>query len=412
MLFWGIATLLAVGCLGLMFRPLLRGQGASAGRAGHDLQVYRDQLAAVEREQARGVLSPEEAEAVRVEISRRLLAAAAEQEKEAVSRPSPRRISRLATLVGGGGAVVAALAAYALLGHPGMSDRPLSLRNAERVAAHRARPGQAEAETVAAARMREAGIQPRDLSKEDQALLDQLEAVLAERPDDANGYRLLAGSLGSVGRFAEARAAQERVVEILGDEVGAGDLVNLAELRILAAAGYVSPEAETALVAALERDPGNPLGRYYSGVLMVQAGEPELAWSLWSGLLEEGPQDAPWIAPIRAEIDRIAQLAGKLPPAAVPAPRGPDADDIAAAEEMAPEDRAAMIEGMVAQLGARLAEEGGPPEDWARMILSLDVLGRREQARAVFDEARADFAGDPGALALVMDAGRKAGLLE
>jgi cytochrome c-type biogenesis protein CcmH len=77
-----------------------------------------------------------------------------------------------------------------------------------------------------------------------------------------------------------------------------------------------------------------------------------------------------------------------------------------AAAEMAPEDRAAMIEGMVAGLAERLATEGGPPEDWARLITAFGVLGRGEQAQAVYDEALAVFADNPGALEQIEAAGR------
>jgi cytochrome c-type biogenesis protein CcmH len=69
-----------------------------------------------------------------------------------------------------------------------------------------------------------------------------------------------------------------------------------------------------------------------------------------------------------------------------------------------------MIEGMVAGLSARLADEGGPPEDWARLIRSLGVLGRVEQATAIWTEAREVFAADPAAMELLADTARDAGL--
>jgi cytochrome c-type biogenesis protein CcmH len=82
-------------------------------------------------------------------------------------------------------------------------------------------------------------------------------------------------------------------------------------------------------------------------------------------------------------------------------PRGPTAADMQAAQGMAPEDQAAMIEGMVAGLAARLAAEGGPPEDWARLIGAQIVLGRTDDARAIAAEARMVFADLPDALALI-----------
>jgi cytochrome c-type biogenesis protein CcmH len=86
------------------------------------------------------------------------------------------------------------------------------------------------------------------------------------------------------------------------------------------------------------------------------------------------------------------------------APRGPTAEDIAAAQDMAPEDQQAMIESMVAGLAGRLAAEGGPPEDWARLIGAQIVLGRTEDAQAIYEEGRSVFAGNAEALKLLDDA--------
>ena len=177
--------------------------------------------------------------------------------------------------------------------------------------------------------------------------------------------------------------------------------------------GYVSPEAEAALGRGLALDPANPVGRYYSGLALYQGGRPDLAYRLWTTLLAEGPEDAPWIAAIRAEIGEVARMAGLPPPAdgSSPGPTtGPGAADVEAAGAMTPEARQGMIEGMVAQLSEHLGTQGGPPEDWAQLIRSLGVLGRPSEAAAVLDEARAKHAGDGAALALFDQAAAEAGI--
>ena len=60
-----------------------------------------------------------------------------------------------------------------------------------------------------------------------------------------------------------------------------------------------------------------------------------------------------------------------------------------------------MIESMVAGLAARLATDGGPPEEWARLIGAQIVLGRTEEAMMIAEEARVTFADLPDALALI-----------
>ena len=119
--------------------------------------------------------------------------------------------------------------------------------------------------------------------------------------------------------------------------------------------------------------------------------------------------------PVRAQIEELAQLAGVMnyqPPrmGGTPAQRGPTAEQMEAAAEMTPEARMEMIRGMVDGLSDRLATEGGPPEDWARLIGALGVLGNTEQAAAIAAEAEDVFAGNDAALSLIAEARIRAGL--
>lgn len=407
-LFWVIAAAVALGSLGLVFAPLLRGGAATAGRAEYDARIFRDQLREIEADRARGLLTEAEAEATRIEVSRRLLAAAdAGAEPVTGTGASRAALSRRTAPLAVAALAVAAGGLYAALGSPGLPDDPLKARMAREAEARASRPGQAEVEAMVAARGLAAPVTTRP---EDVALVEKLEEVLAERPDDVDGQHLLARSLAALGRWPEARAAQEKLIGLLGDAATGQDHVDLAELSVLAAGGYVSPEAEAALSRALTLDPANKVGRYYSGLALLQGGRPDLAYRLWTTLLAEGPADAPWVAAIRAEIGEVARMAGLPPPGAAPA--GPDAADVEAAETMTPEARQEMVEGMVAGLAERLAAEGGPPEDWARLVRSLGVLGRRDEAAAILAEARAKHAGNPAALGLLDQAADEAGLGE
>lgn len=407
MLFWITALVLVAGCLALVFAPMLRGTGRGGARASYDMQVYRDQLREIDTELARGVLTPAEAEATRAEVSRRLLAAADAEGGDSGGSPAPRGVSRVA-----GAGLLAAFAAlafglYGWIGAPGFEDQPLAVRMDRMAEARASRPDQATAEAAFAASGQSAAPAVSELSEEDVEMVDRLQAILVDRPDDLRGHRLLVGSMASLGRYAEAWQAQERVIEIQGDAAPARDLVNLAELMILAAGGYVSPEAEAALTRGMARDPADPLGRYYSGVTLLQAGRADLAYPLWAGLLREGPADAPWIPAIEAQIPEVARLAGRPLPEA---PAGPTREEIEAASEMSEEDRAAMIGTMVSQLSDRITTEGGPPADWARLITALTVLDRAGEAQVILDEARQAFFDDPAGLDLINEAAAQAGL--
>ncbi len=397
--FWFIAAIGVLASLGLVFAPMLRGAGRGERRASYDMQVYRDQLREIDTDRRRGVLSADEAEATRAEIARRLIAAADAEAGEAGSAAAPARLSRMVAVALVLGVALASLALYARFGVPGFPDQPLAQRLAGGGLERAARPSQAEAE----ARAEASGLRPPvEIDPQSAGMVTQLEEILRSRPDDLQGHRLLARSLAAVGRLPEARAAQARVVELLGPEVQAGDLADHAELMIFAAAGYVSPEAEAALAAALARDPDEPRTRYYSGLAALQAGRPDITYPLWARLLDEGPADAPWIPTIAAEIDEIGRLAGAPPRAPAGGPvRGPAPGDVDAAAEMTDAERAAMVEGMVAGLATRLSEEGGPPQDWAQLIRALIVLGRIAEAQEIRAEAQAAFAGDAAALALI-----------
>ena len=239
-------------------------------------------------------------------------------------------------------------------------------------------------------------------------------AALEEEGGDLAAYRALVDRAIALEDLPTAHWAQARAIAALGDAATADDYVGLADLMILSAGGYVSPEAEAALEAALRREPRHALARYFTGLMMAQNDRPDLTFQLWRQLLEEGPADAPWIPAIRSQIEFMAMRAGvnyTLPPAGAAPARGPTAEDMAAAEEMDPEARVAMIEGMVNALTQRLATDGGSAADWARLIAAYGVLGRDSDARAVWTEAQAVFGARADALALIREAAQQAGVV-
>ncbi|KAG1648681.1 Dimethylglycine dehydrogenase, mitochondrial [Nymphon striatum] len=144
-----------------------------------------------------------------------------------------------------------------------------------------------------------------------------------------------------MGDFGAAAVAQEKALRIKGDGITASDVSDYGELLVLAAGGYVSPEAETAFRAALARDETDERARYYVGLMMVQTGRPDIAFRLWDALLRRGPEDAPWIAPILAQIKDVSFLAGvdyTLPSIGAGAARGPTIEDMEAASDMTAEE--------------------------------------------------------------------------
>lgn len=396
---------MGVSVASLFAARLTRPAGELRATAEFDMQVYRDQLSEIDRDLARGTLTEAEAGRLRTEVSRRLLEADRSATTPVVAVASGRRWNGLAA----GLIALPLLAAYPLylqLGAPGYPDLPLALRFSMSEELRQTRPAQAEAEAKTPA------APAPQVDAEYQDLMARLRQAVADRPDDARGLQLLASNEARLGNFIAARTAMENLIRVKGDAATDDDYASLAEMMIMAAGGYVSPEAEAALTKSLTINGENGTARYYAGVMFAQIGRFDRTFQLWKMLVEQGPADAPWIAPIRAEMAEVAERAGveySLPETALP---GPDAAAMAGAAEMSDTDRQAMIEGMVAQLSDRLATDGGSSAEWARLITSLSVLGKGDQAAQILAEARGKFAGKPDDLAVLDQAAAQAGLAE
>ncbi len=381
LLFYAVAGALALVTGLALAGPILRGRGSAETRAAQDARLYRDQLGEIERDCARGLISGDAAKSARAEISRRLLAAAARAEAGGTLAPAPRLPSGVIAAAALIGAPSLAFTVYLANGSPDMPDRPHALRQAM---ARQAQPSQHDAEAAVAP---PAAQQPSAESEEFARLIAQLEEVLAARPDDVQGLRLLAGGYARLGRNAEAWRAYERLVRLVGADSEPNLLADQLGAMVAAAGGYVSPEARAVLAEADARIPDNPMVRYYGALALAQAGEIAGAVAAWEKLRAESPPDAPWLEVVDA---MLAEAHAMLAPGiTAPVTPGPGADDVAAAAELSPDERQTMIESMVMRLETRLGAEGGSVEEWVRLINALVQLGRPEDAQRVYGQARA-----------------------
>jgi cytochrome c-type biogenesis protein CcmH len=71
-----------------------------------------------------------------------------------------------------------------------------------------------------------------------------------------------------------------------------------------------------------------------------------------------------------------------------------------------------MISGMVSGLADRLATEGGPANDWARLITAYGALGDIDNARMIWVEAQDVFGANADAMNVLRGAAQTAGVLE
>jgi cytochrome c-type biogenesis protein CcmH len=361
--FWALAVLLIVVALSVLLWPLVRGVGRDSDQGEPVAQMYRRQLSDIDAEIAQERLAPAEAAAARTEITRRMLVAADQRSEQApLAAVNAGELSwRIGAAVGVAGLVpAAALALYFAVGDPAAINPSVTASVA------RAAGGHDPAELAAAA--------------------DQLKARLERDGGHPEGWALLGRTLATLGRFTEAQDAFSRAIALKPDEPELH--AELGEVLVLAAQGAVTPAAEAEFAKAGD----DPRARYYRAEAALQRGDTAMAKTALQALLADAPPDAPWRKAVEA---RLAEIAPTEPPTSTTTPGGPTAQDVAAAQAMSADDRQAMIRSMVERLAARLEQNPGDREGWARLAHAYDVLGETEKAQAARARAEAAAAGKP-----------------
>ncbi len=320
---WLVFAALAALAAAALALPILRRRGAPARRAEFDLAVFRRQLADLEADAANGVIDETEARAARIEIERRILAAAGSEEDGAGDRG--RTSAALTVAVG---VPLLSLAIYALIGSPDAPDRPL------------------------AASVEEA--------------IESLAARLRENPDDLGGWLLLARSYTATERHRAAAEAFDNAAALAPDD--ADIAAAHGEALFHAAGGAVTPAAARRFDAALAIDPLHPGARYYRGMAAAQAGDLAGAFDIWRTLVESAEPDAPWLPEVRRQLRAVAAESGIEPPSE-------------------PEEQRAAIDGMVGRLEARLRDDPENIEGWRRLGRAKRVLGDLPAAREAYGRA-------------------------
>ncbi len=370
--------------LAILLAPLFLRRRGAASREAYNLAVYRDQLAEIERDLARGVLAAEHAEAARAEIARRILALKP-AEAETGTSTNHRAAATVAILM----LPVAAGMLYWQLGSPSLPDQPFAARTA-------AGPPTAAANPAAI-----------DINE----ALAQLGAHLKEHPEDLTGWLLLARAEMGLDRYREAADSYRHAAELSGHRADiSGDW---GEAQVLAAGGTVTPAAKEAFTAGL-RDPETaPRSRYYLALAQMQQGEVKSALAAWVDLAAEAPTDADWLPLVRQRIAEAANTLG-IDPATLNRRAGaPNEAAVAAAAKAAatasPEERQAMILAMVGKLASRLESQPDDVEGWARLGRSYMVLNQPDKAREAYARAVKLKPGDPQLTRALVEASAAAG---
>jgi cytochrome c-type biogenesis protein CcmH len=350
MTLWFVFALMTAAAIFAVLWPL--GRGSRPQNDGTEAAVYKDQLAEIDRDVSAGLINIPEAQAARVEISRRLLAAA-DHRRDPPSAPNIglRRAAAVIALVG---LPVVAVALYYPLGSPRLEDFPL---------AQRTRTPDAT--------------QPLD------DLVAQVEQHLEKNPTDGRGWSVLAPVLARLGRYDDAIRAFRNSITYNGDS--AERRADLGEALIGAAGGVVTGEAKAEFERALALNADDVKASYFLGLAAEQDGRATEAASIWRAMLAKAPANAPWRPLVQAALLRVGGS---------PLPALSD-DAVAAAKDMKETDRNAMIRGMVDRLATRLKQNGDDVEGWLRLVRAYMVMGDADKAKGALTDARQAVANDP-----------------
>lgn len=347
MVFWTVAALLTLAASLAVLLPLSRRERAIGAGQNHDLEVYRDQLAELDRDASRGLIASSDVAEAHAEIARRILKA--DKAPAAVSaKPfvSSRAVAFLAVIA----VPLVSWGVYSALGSPDLPSQPLSARL-----------------------LKDTG----DSTVSE--LVARAEAHLAANPDDARGWDVLAPIYMRLGRAQEALMAYRNAIRLAG--ASAAREAGLGEAIAAVAGGVVTAESKAAFERALAIEPADLKARFYLAAALAQDGRVQAAVEAWNELTTGLPAESPWrdavagaIAEARSGVS--SQEAGKK--RSVP---GPDQTQIEEAAAMSATDRTAMIEGMVASLDERLRQNPQDLEGWMRLVRSYVVLQRVGDAR-------------------------------
>jgi len=367
---WLLLALMTGAAIFAVLWPL--GRRRTDRPSATDLAVYRDQLEEIERDRAANAIGAAEAEAARVEVSRRLIAAADAAKVDTNADDTAgslrrRRFAAVAALL-----VVPLLSGglYLLLGSPDVPGQPLAARIA---AAHG--------------------------GNSLESLLARVEAHLAQNPDDGHGWEVIAPVYMRLQRYDDAAQARRNALRLLG--ASAERESALGEAMVGAADGVVTADAKAAFERAANLDAKEVKAQFFLGLAAEQDGNRTDAARIWHKLLAGAPEGAPWVDLVQQALARVEE------PAVAP---GPKAEDMAAASQLAPEQRDQMVRGMVDRLATRLRTEGSDVEGWLRLVRAYIVLGDRDRARAAISDARRALVKEPDKLRRLDDGVKGLGL--
>ena len=211
-------------------------------------------------------------------------------------------------------------------------------------------PAPTEAAQTAAAD----GQAPQHSTNADQiaAMTEKLSARLKDKPDDVEGWSMLARSYSVLGRHADALKAYEKASSLRKDDPTL--LADYADSLAVNSNNSLDGEPMKLVERALKLDPKNLKALYLAGTYAFNKQDYKSAIKTWETLAQVGPPGNVFVREVEPAIAEARKLAG-LPAAAAPLDAAPQA--VAAPLAIG----AGMVSGTVT-LTAALAKQAQPDD--------------------------------------------------
>jgi cytochrome c-type biogenesis protein CcmH len=373
-------TVMCAAAAVLVSIPLIRRYEHHRDAVAKGARIYADQLKELERDRNSGLIAAGDADLAKIEIERRLIAAA-----KTVTDPRPiANMWRTVALAAVAGLVIlGSLNIYALNGRPDLLQPPPPSTAIQSLAAGQAPTGKSGGENPAASPA---------VTGEVDTMISKLATRLEANPNDADGWRMLGWSYFNTQRYDESARAYAKALEI--EPANTDFKAAYAEALVQAAQGIVIPKAKEIFTEVLKTDPKEERARFYDALATEQAGDLSGALDRWLALLADAPKEAGWVPDVKQRIVDLGEKTKRDVSGALA--NSPVLPKLAAATEPAkPSDQQAMVDGMIEKLAAKLDGNPRDRDGWAMMIRSLKVKGDTEGAKAALGKALAIFADDP-----------------
>jgi cytochrome c-type biogenesis protein CcmH len=283
-----VAGLLTVTALATILEPIIRQPRSGTEEEEPVATLFRCQLAAIDEELTEGRVTPDQAGAFRIEITRGLLAAA--NREPAASDAPTRRTAEISWRFGvaitiAGLLPAATIALYYTVGTPAAINR-------------NAGPQAASPHSAA------------ELS----AAVDEIKGHLQTAPDDPRSWTQMSRAWRRLGRFPEAHDAFHHTMALAPANIALH--AELGEALVLEAQDTVTPAAEDEFAKA----PDDPRSRYYAAEAALQHDDPAAAKKKLDALLANAPSDAPWRQTVTDRLAELSQNVGAAPSARASGP--------------------------------------------------------------------------------------------